>query len=636
MVIPSEEYLHRMYERSPVGFYRSTFDGQFVFANPALVRMLRYQRVEEVMRLRLAEDVYFDPRDRARMIEKYGQTGMLDGIKVRWRTRDAQPLVVQLYGYLLRESNCIDATVIDVTQLDEAQTRIELQREELERSSTTLRLLWQQLPGLVWTVDRELRITSGDGAAIAQFKDKVAGNLGQTLFQFFATDQLDYLPIRRHREALQGRWVGYHQEIDGKQFAVTLAPHRADNGAIIGVIGVGVDVTTRHRLEQRMVDAQRAESLGVLAGGLAHDFNNLLVAVLGNVELGLRDTSVSAPGYQVLENIRVATIDAVALTTQLLAYAGREQLHPVDIELAPILEDVLRIAAPQIPDTIRLIVDVPLELPPILGDAAQLRQVVLNLITNARDALVDRRGVIAVYASVIEVDGAWSEHYFLSPPSGRFVALDVIDDGPGMNAATMPRIFDPFFSTKPHGHGLGLASVLGIVRSHGGGISVHSSPGHGATVRVLWPIHAGSEIKARARGTPPTPSPAVQPIYASTILVVDDEDAVRDVLMRLIEDLGYSVIAVADGWQALQVIDKETEIDAVVVDLTMPGMSGTTLVHEIRQRRAQLPIVVCTGAEPGGMEMPPVEGFLSKPFRIDTLEELLATLVGRPEHEPAL
>lgn len=666
MLQPSEDFLHRMYERSPVGFYRSTFDGRFVFVNPALVRMLRYDRAQELLSLRLAEDVYCEASDRARLLEQYRQMGTLDGLKVRWRTRDGAPLVVQLYGYLLPEHEFIDVTVIDVTELDRAQAQIEQQRQELERGATAMRLLWRQLPGLVWTVDRDLMITSADGAAIEQLGRSIKGELGRSLYDFYGTERESYLPIRRHLEALEGRWVGFHQEVQGKQYAVTLGPQRAENGVIVGVVGVGIDVTTRHRLEQRMVDAQRAESLGVLAGGLAHDFNNLLVAILGNVALGLRELAAGAPGHAVLENIRAAALDAAALTTQLLAYAGRGEILTSDIVLSPILDDLLRLAAPQIPSNVRVVVDVPAELPPIRGDAAQLRQVVMNLLTNARDALAGRGGQVSLSAQVIEHDGAVTEHDVLSPPSaGNFVALEVADDGPGIDTGTLRRIFDPFFSTKPSGHGLGLASVLGIVRSHGGGISVRSRPGQGTRFSVLWPmrrrrnarrseqgrIEAGLAEGSEAAIDPSAGSPAGSsagslngsngsslPTFARasrqialpTVLVVDDEDAVRDVLVRLIEDLGYAVISAADGAQALAVISGATALDAVVVDLTMPGMSGGVLVQEIRHRRPRLPVIVCSGYERERKGMPAAEGFLAKPFRIEALQGLLASLVETP------
>lgn len=686
MIQPTDDFLHRMYERSPVGFYRSTFDGRFLFVNPALVRMLGYPSSAEVMALRLPQDVYCDASDRTRLLAHYRATGTLDGVKVRWRRRDGQPLVVRLYGFVLPESELIDVTAIDVTELDRAQAQIDQQRQELERGATAMRLLWRQLPGLVWTVDRELVITSADGAAIEQLGRTIKGELGRSLYDFYGTERETYLPIRRHLEALEGRWVGFHQEVNGKQYAVTLGPQRAESGAIVGVVGVGIDVTTRHHLEQRMVDAQRAESLGVLAGGLAHDFNNLLAAILGNVAVGLRETEAGAPAYAVLENIRAAALDATSLTTQLLAYAGRGEISTSDLSLSPILDELLRLAAPQIPEQVRVTVAVPAELPPIRGDAGQLRQVVMNLLTNARDALGERGGTIALSAQVIEHDGAVTEHDVLAPPSaGRFVVLEVADDGPGIDGATLRRIFDPFFSTKPSGHGLGLASVMGIVRSHGGGITVRSRVGQGTRFSILWPMRRrrtarrseeslldalgtaasgdgaerpesgqpapatlggpGAPGPAEASAGHPSPYPPAPAAFAlasgqirlpppspaaPTLLIVDDEEAVRDVLARLVEDLGYAAIAVADGAAALTVLGGGAPVDAVLIDLTMPGLSGGALVQEVRRRRAELPVILCSGYERDRKGMPAADGFLSKPFRLDALEALLAGLVRAP------
>lgn len=666
MLQPPDDFLHRMYERSPVGFYRSTFDGRFLFVNPALVRMLGYSSAAEVTALSLPADVYHSAADRVRLLAHYRATGMLDGVKVRWRRRDGQLLVVQLYGFVLPESELIDVTAIDITELDQAQSQIDQQRQELERGATAMRLLWRQLPGLVWTVDRELVITSADGAAIEQLGRTIKGELGRSLYDFYGTERESYLPIRRHLEALEGRWVGFHQEVNGKQYAVTLGPQRAESGAIVGVVGVGIDVTTRHHLEQRMVDAQRAESLGVLAGGLAHDFNNLLAAILGNVEVGLRETAADEPAYPVLENIRAAALDATSLTTQLLAYAGRGELTTTDLSLSPILDELLRLAAPQIPANVRVTVAVPEELPPIRGDAGQLRQVVMNLLTNARDALGERGGQIALSAQVIEHDGDVTEHDVLSPPSaGRFVAFEVADDGPGIDGGTLRRIFDPFFSTKPSGHGLGLASVMGIVRSHGGGISVRSRVGQGTRFSILWPMRrrrtarrseesrldalggaateagraerpeSGPLALAREAPSPPSSFAVASgqialPPRPPTVLIVDDEDAVRDVLARLVEDLGYAAAAVGDGSSALALLEEGGPIDAVFLDLTMPGLSGAALMQEIRRRRPGLPVILCSGYERGRKSMPAADGFLAKPFRLGALEALLSGLVRPP------
>jgi CheY-like chemotaxis protein len=250
----------------------------------------------------------------------------------------------------------------------------------------------------------------------------------------------------------------------------------------------------------------------------------------------------------------------------------------------------------------------------VRADPSQLRQVVLNLVTNARDAVAARGGRVEISARVVDHNGISQVDDVVSPSAGTYLVISVSDDGAGIDPAVRARIFDPFFTTKPSGHGLGLAAVQGIVRSHGGGLRVCASPSGGARFEVWWP--AGRPEPTRL----PTPIPT--PVL--NILVVDDEDLVRDVLARMVEDLGYSVIAVADGAEALALADRsEVTLDAVILDLTMPTMSGRTVLTGLRARRPGVPIVLCSGydREASG---PSGDAFLRKPFRMEDLERILA------------
>ena len=278
-----------------------------------------------------------------------------------------------------------------------------------------------------------------------------------------------------------------------------------------------------------MIEAQRAESIGVLAGGLAHDFNNLLVAILGNVDLGLRDIKPGAPGRGSLENVRQAGLRAAELVNQLLAYAGRGSVSKERVAPAPIIEELLRISAAQTPANVEVKVDLPAHLA-LRGDSSAFGQVVMNLIVNARDALGERGGTIWIGGMLDSHDGKVQDGDVVTPSAGSYVVLEVSDDGPGMAEETCRRAFDPFFTTKATGHGLGLAAVLGIVRAHGGGLRLHSMPGAGTTVQVAWP--ATSTPLAQVSVAPPT----------RVVLVIDDEDMVRDVLGRMLEDLGYGAL----------------------------------------------------------------------------------------------
>lgn len=360
-----------------------------------------------------------------------------------------------------------------------------------------------------------------------------------------------------------------------------------------------------------MVETQRAQSLGLLAAGLAHDFNNLLVAVLGNADLALREIPADKPGRCAIENIRIAGLRAAELTDQLLAYAGRGGAGTTRIEPLGIVDELLRIFAPSLPAHAEILVDIPARLA-LRGDPAQLRQVLLNLISNARDALGTRSGTITVSAELVQIVDEDPDDTLAAPP-GNYVALRVGDSGPGMNAETRKKMFEPFFTTKQTGHGLGLAAVVGIIRTHGGGIRVRSTPGQGTEVTVFWPAAVTAPIAVVS-------SPASSP----TVLVIDDEALVRDVVARMVEDLGYAAMTAADGPSG---IDLAERADAVLVDLSMPQMSGADVVAALRQKRPGLPVVVCSGYDRDSRGPIQADAYLPKPFRIDALERTLAKLL---------
>jgi PAS domain S-box-containing protein len=628
---PSEDDLRRLFERSPIGMYRSDSAGQFRFVNFALVAMLGYASADELMACNLGADIYADPDDRARLIEHYRTRGIVDGVKVAWRTRDGRGLAVRIYGHVVQDElgTSFDATVIDVTELDRVERRLAVQRAELEHTATTLGLVLRQMPAVYWVIDRELRVTGSGGAIEAMFGIRRGGFVGQTLIEIHANDPDGEERIAAHRRALAGEIVAYENFWGGRHLAVTIGPSRDARGEVIGAIGTSIDITSVRQLERRMIDAQRAESLGVLAAGLAHDFNNLLVAILGNADLALREVPPRAPGRVALDNIRNAGLRAAELTTQLLTFSGRGGTTSERVTLAPIVDELLAMLAPSLPTHLILSRALPGDLPALRGDATQVGQVVLNLLANARDAIGAAPGEIAISARVVTIDVADDREQpdlVLAPPPGRYVLVEVADTGPGIDAETRRRIFEPFFTTKPTGHGLGLASVLGIVRAHGGGLRLVSAPGAGARFEVLWPLHAPL---ARAADASPFAVGSSPEVALRRVLVIDDEELVRDVVARMVEDLGYAAVTASDGPEGLRLLASDAHIDAVVVDLTMPHMNGADVIAAVRQHRPDLPIVVCSGYDRDQRGGPSGDAYLAKPFRLDALEQTLARLVPR-------
>ncbi len=626
MYQPSEEDLQRFYERSPVGFYRSNSEGRFIFVNPAMVKILGYASADELSGLNIGNDIYADPRDRIALVERYRVLGVVDGVKVRWRRKDGAIIVARIFGNVVNTAaeTIFDATFVDVTELESTEAALAAKAMELENSAATLQIFLRQMPVLLWTVDCDLRITSSDGAMKTILGYERGIFHGKTLFELFQTQDPTMLAIARHNDALAGNMVTYDFEYENKHFVTTVAPQFDAHGKVVGAISIALDVTAHRRWEKRMADAQRAESLGVLAGGLAHDFNNLLVAILGNADLGLRELSAHAAARGPLENVRDAALRAAELTKQLLSYAGRGAVASSEVDLAPVVDELVRILAPSIPAHIKIDVKLDAELPMLRADGGALRQVVMNLLSNARDALGAHPGTIQISSYEIRESGESSADDVVSVLSpGVYAAIDVTDDGPGMAPNVRNRIFDPFFTTKPTGHGLGLASVIGIVRAHNGAIRVVSKLGEGTRFTILWPV------KGRGR-VPSQELPAAQVNKnRAHVLVIDDDEMVRDVLGRMLSDLGFETNCQPDGNAGVTAVQTQ-RYDVAIVDLTMPGLSGSQLIAELRRLQPRMPIVVCSGYDRDHKGALHVDGYLAKPFRITDLEELVVKVLAQP------
>jgi PAS domain S-box-containing protein len=415
-------------------------------------------------------------------------------------------------------------------------------------------------------------------------------------------------------------------------------------GDAIGVIASGQDITElkrldgeRRALEAKVQHAQKLESLGVLAGGIAHDFNNLLVGILGNASLALMDLPDDSPLREIVADIETTALRAADLTKQMLAYSGKGRfvVHPVDLnalvrEMAHLLQTVISKRA-------ALRFDFALELPPVEADATQLRQIVMNLLTNASDAIGNDGGVITVRTGIMHAtrDLLTSSYVDDELPEGRYAFIEVEDTGCGMDEATQGRIFDPFFSTKFTGRGLGLAATLGIVRGHRGTITVHSAPNAGTTFTVFlpclqhWPEaarHAATARRERFRGT-------------GAVLVVDDDDTVRHVAQHMLERSGFTVLTAADGSDAVTTFgDNHDRIALVLLDLTMPTLGGEEAFRAMRQIRPDVRVVLMSGysshelAARYGAEG--LAGFIQKPFRIEELERCLTSVLAAADTRP--
>jgi PAS domain S-box-containing protein len=401
------------------------------------------------------------------------------------------------------------------------------------------------------------------------------------------------------------------------------------------------DVTEWRRTEQVRLDlerqvqhAQKLESLGVLAGGIAHDFNNLLMVILGNADLAMRSPSLAAPQQQFLAEIKGAAERAAELSNQMLAYAGKGHFVVEPIDLNGFVEEMGHLLHVSVSKKAVQRIELAGDLPSIDADAAQIRQVLMNLITNASEAIGEEEGVITIATGVVDADAALLSAGLGGEDllEGRYVSLEVSDTGCGMDGDTQAKLFDPFFSTKFTGRGLGLAAVLGIMRSHNGAIYVRSELGKGTTFKLLIPCCAEALQEADRSGVG-----AEAEIWrpdVGTVLLVDDEDGVRKIVQRMLEGEGFRVIGAADGREAVDAFHEHAdEIGIVLLDMKMPRLNGEEAFRELRQIRPDLRVILCSGytqedatSRFAGLGL---AGFIQKPYGHDTLMAKLREVVRR-------
>jgi signal transduction histidine kinase len=374
--------------------------------------------------------------------------------------------------------------------------------------------------------------------------------------------------------------------------------------------------TERRAMELRVLEVQKLESLGVLAGGIAHDFNNLLVGIMGNAGLALLEMPPETDGRERIAQIETAARRAADLAREMLAYSGKGRFIVAPIDVSALVREMTHLLDVSIGKSVvlkRLLADRPVV---VEADATQLRQVVMNLVVNASDAIGESNGVITVTTGRMRADRDYLAGTFVDEglAAGEYAFIEVSDTGAGMDQATQARIFDPFFTTKFTGRGLGLAAVLGIVRAHHGALKVYSEPGRGSTFKLLVPTADAPVEPDPWAGRAPTPWRG-----SGTVLVVDDEPMVREVAKAMLNRLGLTVVQAGDGQEAVDLFSADPgRFDVVLLDLTMPRLSGAEAFRQIRAIRADARVILMSGYNEeeasGRFAGKGLAGFVEKPF----------------------
>ncbi len=458
--------------------------------------------------------------------------------------------------------------------------------------------------------------------------------IGRTIAEVWSAEATERFIGNDRRVLTDRRVVDQYDMIDGPDgepasWHNVMFPLQAEDGRWY-VAGIGIDVTDRHRsedarraVERQLLQAQKLESLGVMAGGVAHDFNNRLTTILGNA--GLARLHVTAgPAAECLRKVEQAAAAAAGLCQQMLAYSGRGQFVVGRLQLTELVREMAPVLRSVVPAGSELVLDLDDPAPPVRGDATQLRQLLLNLVANAADAVADggrvRVSTGLLHASPDLLGGKPATRHL---PAGVYAVLEVSDTGVGMDERTRGRIFDPFFSTKFTGRGLGLSAVQGIARGHKGAVDVDTTPGRGSTFRVLLP----------AVGSSADPSLSTARGGGKTVLVIDDEDEVRVIARKLLEAVGFTVLTAIGGRDGVDTFRNfHDQVSVVLLDLSMPPPDGRATFRELRGLRADVPVVLCTGygrqevLASFGPDRP--SGFLRKPFTASDLHGVIFDAVG--------
>ncbi len=633
----SEARLRAITETALDSIFCKDLDSRYTFVNPAMGRLFGKPPAELVG---LTPRDLFDAESAA-LVEAVDAPVFLGEVTDAVRTLDIQgeERTFHTIQVPLRDTEGevegICGIVRDVTETKRAERRLRLLASAIERSESLYRTLFEGIANGINLVDR-------DGVVI-MINKAGAKYLGRTPDECVGKSIFDLVP------GLDESYRGHYRQVvdtgveviteefvelssGPRWFGAVLHAVEDENSVRYAVLVISYDITERklaeeerRNLEAQVQHSQKLESLGILAGGIAHDFNNILSAVLGNADLALHDLPSRSPVRPLLYDIMKASKRAADLTGQMLAYSGKGHFVIEDIDINALVLDISSLLESATSKKVTLSYGLASELPAVRADATQLRQIVMNLVRNASEAVGIQGGLVGVKTHVTQYDLGGPDVAFPGgePVEGRYVVIEVSDTGCGMDDETKARVFDPFFTTKKTGSGLGLAAVQGIVRGHKGAILVESDPGKGTTFKVLLPAldHSAEVVAAGTKGKHNWRC-------TGTILVADDEEAVRLVATQMLKRFGFSVQTASDGAEAVALFrDHHEEIDCVLLDLKMPVMDGEEALGELRRIRSDVPVILSSGygeqestvrfSEMG------LSGFLQKPYGLVQMEEQL-------------
>lgn len=635
----AEDRLQSFIENVEDMVYFQDLDGSITILNNAVSLITGYSIEEYTKDVFLWQNIIHleDGKLAREFFEKYSQEKAVNDVEYRLTSKDGQLHWIQskmvavyndkndIIGY-----NCIGR---DITERKLAEI-------DLHESNQKLNALINSSPLGIMVLDLDKNVIFWNSSCENIFGYKAEEVLGLPIkvVQESKKDEFDkFINSIKKGESYTGVEITRIRK-DGSNVNLRswLSPLYDMNNKVEGVIGILQDITEiilyeeeQTRLREQMQHTQKLESLGVLAGGIAHDFNNLLMAIMGNVDLAMDKLTPNTEVFEYLKDVDNAARRAAELTKQMLAYSGKGKLIVQNLQLNDVVQDMSNILNVSISKKAQLCLKFDPDIPIIKADAAQIRQIVMNLIINASEAIGDKPGSICLKTGLTEVKSEQMDAFWRNEnlPEGLYVFLEVNDNGSGMSTETINKIFDPFFTTKFTGRGLGLAAVLGIVRGHQGFIQVESILGKGTTFKVFFPPVWNEDLTVQTsnhkdnswRGT-------------GRLLLVDDDASVREIGKRMFENLGFKVIIAENGKIALDIYKDNQEFVCIVLDLTMPVMDGVEAFNELRKINPDVKVIIASGYNEQEISTELINnglnGFIQKPYHSSEIKEKLSKILN--------
>ncbi len=630
----SERRFRTAFDDAPIGIALAGLDGRLLQVNRAFCQMLGY--AEEELLAKTFRD-FTHPEDLAESERRSKPlfSGQIPSfhLEKRYVQKDGQVVWGALQASVVTDPDGVPLyAVVQIEDITE--------RRRAEENRRRLAEILEATPDFVGiaTVDGQVLYRNAAARRLLGMPEGADAS-EMTIWEAHPEPWNVYLRSEAIPAAIrEGSWSGetVFRRRDGSTFPASqvLIAHRTSEGKVTFLSTIARDVSERRALEEQLRQSQKMEAIGSLAGGIAHDFNNLLTAILGHAQILLSDLSQSDPHRVEAEEIRKAGRRAAQLTNQLLAFSRRQVLELRVLDLNEVVREVEAMLRPVIGEDIQLVTHLDPELGQVKADPGQIEQVIMNLAVNARDAMPSG-GTLRLETANADPEGGGRRR--LAPSaSTRCVMLAVSDTGHGMDVETRSRIFEPFFTTKQPGKGtgLGLSTAYGIVKQIGGEIHVESEPGRGTTFRIYLP-----RIGGKAEIAAPTRTQAAARRSSETVLVAEDEAAVREIVGRVLRAQGYRVWEARDGAAALLIhAEDEHAIDLLLTDVVMPGLSGLDLAQRLRERNPGLRVIYMSGYADNAAVNEAMRqaggSFLPKPFTPDEVVRKVREVLDRPAESP--